>query len=373
MALGGGAGAEDGWVTEEWPAHTGRPAGGGGDAAALAADAAARLDGLAGVDPALDALAARARTLAIEAGDLAGELRGYGERLVEEAAGVGEGLEGGAGYTAEGAEAGESYAGGAGHEGGGLQALEERMATLERLLRRHGPTVAEVLAHAERARARRAELVGATAALEDLTARMDAARAQLAERVSELRTVREEAAPRLAAAVREQLGALALPDATFAVELSPREPGPTGGDAVEFVIAPNPGVAAGPLRAIASGGELARVMLALQTVAHTGSEATLVFDEVDAGIGGHTARAVGERLRDLAAARQVVCITHLPQVASLAARHFSIVKEVADGVTRARVEALGEPEVLEELVRMLGAPERDVAARRHARELRRVA
>ncbi len=247
------------------------------------------------------------------------------------------------------------------------------MAALERLLRRHGPTVAEVLAHAERARARRAELVGATAALEDLTARMDAAQAALAGRVAELRAAREEAAPRLAAAVCEQLGALALPDATFAVELSPREPGPTGGDAVELVIAPNPGVAAGPLRAIASGGELARVMLALQTVAHTGSEATLVFDEVDAGIGGHTARTVGERLRDLAAARQVVCITHLPQVASLAARHFSIVKEVADGVTRARVETLGEPEVLAELVRMLGAPERDAAAHRHARELRRAA
>jgi DNA repair protein RecN (Recombination protein N) len=374
-ALGGGTGAEEAWGSaDDWSSpHASRPAG-GGDAAALAADAAARLDALAGVDSELDALAVRARALTIEAGDLAGELHGYGERLAEEAAGAGDGLEGGAGYAAagagEGLEAGESYAGGA---GAGLQALEERMAALERLLRRHGPTVTEVLAHAERARARRAELVGATAALEALTARMDAAQGALAACVAELRAAREDAAPRLAAAVREQLGALALPDATFAVELSPREPGPTGGDAVELVIAPNPGVAAGPLRAIASGGELARVMLALQTVAHTGSEATLVFDEVDAGIGGHTARAVGERLRDLAAARQVVCITHLPQVASLAARHFSIVKEVADGVTRARVETLGEPEVLAELVRMLGAPERDPAARRHARKLRRAA
>ena len=114
-------------------------------------------------------------------------------------------------------------------------------------------------------------------------------------------------------------------------------------------------------------------MLALMTVANTGSEATLVFDEVDAGIGGQTARAVGERLRDLAGVRQVVCITHLPQIASLAARHFSVVKDTSTDTTRASVHQLGEPEVLAELVRMLGAPERDVSARRHARELRKAA
>ncbi len=100
-------------------------------------------------------------------------------------------------------------------------------------------------------------------------------------------------------------------------------------------------------------------MLALMTVANSGSEATLVFDEVDAGIGGHTARAVGERLRELAGTRQVLCITHLPQIASLAARHFTVVKDATAGSTRTRVERLGEPEVLSELVRMLGAPERD--------------
>jgi DNA repair protein RecN (Recombination protein N) len=115
------------------------------------------------------------------------------------------------------------------------------------------------------------------------------------------------------------------------------------------------------------------VMLALMTVANTGSEATLVFDEVDAGIGGQTARAVGERLRDLAGVRQVVCITHLPQIASLAARHFSVVKDTSADTTRASVHQLGEPEVISELVRMLGAPERDVSARRHARELRKAA
>ncbi len=330
---------------------------GGSDApgaTALSANAAARLDALAGVDPALDALAERTRALAIEAGDLAGELRDYGERLVAEveAAGVGE----------TGNQAAR-----------GLQAVEERLAALERLLRKHGPTVAAVLEHAERARARREQLLGAAVALEEVGGRLQTAQATLETCVMELRAAREAAAPRLGEAVREQLAALAMPGAAFAVELSPREAGPAGGDAVELTIAPNPGVPAAPLREIASGGELSRVMLALMTVANSGSQATLVFDEVDAGIGGHTARAVGERLRELAGTRQVLCITHLPQIASLAARHFTVVKDAAAGSTRTRVERLGEPEVLSELVRMLGAPERDPSARRHARELRKAA
>jgi DNA repair protein RecN (Recombination protein N) len=328
---------------------------GGSDAPgamALAAAAAGRLDRLTGVDPELDALAERANALAIETGDLAGELRDYGERLEGEAAGAG--------------ETGEQAA-------QGLQVLEERLAALERLLRKHGSSVAAVLEHAEHARERREQLAGAAVAMEEVGGRLQAAQLTLEGRVGELRAAREAAAPRLAEAVREQLAALAMPDAAFAVELSPREPGPAGGDAVELMIAPNPGVPAAPLREIASGGELSRVMLALMTVANSGSEATLVFDEVDAGIGGHTARAVGERLRELAGTRQVVCITHLPQIASLAARHFTVVKDATAASTSTRVQRLSEREVLSELVRMLGAPERDPSARRHARELRKAA
>ncbi len=373
-------------------------------AATLSAQATASLEGVAGADPQLDALAERARALAIEAGDLAGELRGYGERLLAETGMLAEtGIRAGGPCLPATVES-------VGEAAGGLEAVEERLAALERLLRKHGPTVAAVLEHAERARVRREELQGAAEALEETTARLRSAEETLRERVEALRTARLRAAPRLAEAVREQLAALAMPDAAFAVQLTEREPGPGGGDAVEFEIAPNPGVAAGPLREIASGGELSRVMLALSTVSaegggdpnagsrsdpnpdpnsdpnrdsrsdlnpdldsSSGSDATLVFDEVDAGIGGHTARAVGERLRDLAATRQVICITHHPQIASLATRHFSVVKESAGGQTRTTVEQLAEPEVLSELVRMLGAPDRDAAARRHARELRRAA
>jgi DNA repair protein RecN (Recombination protein N) len=149
--------------------------------------------------------------------------------------------------------------------------------------------------------------------------------------------------------------------------------GPSGADEVEFLIAPNPGVPAGPLREIASGGELSRVMLALMGVAAQAGPPTLVFDEVDAGIGGVTARAVGEQLRELAAARQVLCITHLPQIASLADRHFTIVKDTSGETARTTVTELRKADVVGEIVRMLGADREDAAARRHAKELLKAA
>ena len=161
--------------------------------------------------------------------------------------------------------------------------------------------------------------------------------------------------------------------------LTPREdgPGPSGADEVEFMIAPNPGVPAGPLRETASGGELSRVMLALMSVAAEGEGGggpdTLVFDEVDAGIGGQTARAVGEELQALARGRQVICITHLPQIASLGDRHFTIVKDTSADPARTTVSRLERTAVVGELVRMLGADDEDAAARKHARRLLRAA
>jgi DNA repair protein RecN (Recombination protein N) len=324
----------------------------------MMAGAAAGLDALAGVDHRLDALAERMRALVIESQDLSAELRGYCEGI-----------------------AGED---------GSLDAVEERLATIERLTRKHGGTVAAVLAHAAKARARRDRLASAEVAFAQTTARLGEAHAALDDHVCALRHARELAAPRLAIAVREQLEALAMGDATFEVRLTPRDAGPAGSDAVEFMIAPNPGVPSGPLREIGSGGELSRVMLALATVPHRAApgrggaraaaqaasstaHATLVFDEVDAGIGGHTARAVGERLREIGHTRQVLCITHLPQIASLGDRHFSVVKDTAADPTRAAVLQLAEAEVVSELVRMLGADVADSAARRHACDLRNAA
>jgi DNA repair protein RecN (Recombination protein N) len=231
-----------------------------------------------------------------------------------------------------------------------------------------------VLAHGEACRARRDELAGAEEALEEATAALDAVRAELQERAAELRVARLDAAAGLAGAVVGVLSELAMDGASFEARLSPRDGyGPSGGDEVEFLIAPNPGVPAGALRETASGGELSRVMLALMSVAAEAGPATLVFDEVDAGIGGQTARAVGEQLRSLAAGRQIICITHLPQIASLADRHFTIVKDTTADPARTSVTLLERGAVVGELVRMLGADDTDAAARRHAKELLRAA
>jgi DNA repair protein RecN (Recombination protein N) len=343
-------------------------------AAQTLAAGAARLEAVAGIDPQLDSLAERLRALAIESQDLACELRDYSGRSESDELDRWDAV--------TGAESAAS-AGGA-----SLDLLEERLAAIERLKRKHGGSIQSVLDYGAAARERRDELAGAEVALARTRELLRESSARLDEQVGLLRRARKAAAPRLALAVHEQLASLAMAEASFEVILAERQPGPSGADSVEFLIAPNPGVAAGPLREIASGGELSRVMLALITASERasaqgrgrkrigergGPRATLVFDEVDAGIGGHAARAVGARLRELGEGRQVLCITHLPQIASLGERHFSIVKDTSADPTRASVLELAEGEVVSELVRMLGADSDDSVARRHARELRRAA
>ncbi len=318
----------------------------------LLALAVSELERAAEIDPELRGIGERLAGLRYEAEDIGSDLRGYRDGLTEQ---------------------------GAGRER--LQAVEERLAVFARLERKHGGDIAAVLAHAERCRARHAELEHADEALEAAEATLAGVRAErdaIAERIGALRRA---AAPKLAAAVRERLAELAMADARFEVTLTPRDGGcgPRGADAIEMRIAANPGGPLGPLREVASGGELSRVMLALLSVAH-GEPATegragalLVFDEIDAGIGGHTARAVGEHLRVLAAGRQVLCITHLPQVAALAQRHFTIAKDTRRDPATTTVTTLDGDQVVGELVRMLGAGEQDAAASEHARELLRAA
>jgi len=321
------------------------PESGEGGAGELLGAAARQFDAVAGVDPALDALAERLRALTLEAEDAAVELHRY----LDAAAGDGEV-----------------------DPAARLEAVEQRLEAFARLERKHGGSIAAVLAYAQQCRARRDELTGAEAALAETTAALDAARERLAGIAAELHDARAAAAPALAEAVRARLAELAMPDARFEVQLAPKdEPGPTGADHVELSIAVNPGMPAGPLREVASGGELSRVMLALLGVANAGSDAAglLVFDEVDAGIGGRTANAVGAQLHQLAAARQVLCITHLPQVAAHADRHFRIAKDGTGRAAITTVTQLTRDAVVDELVRMLGADDQDRAARRHAKEL----
>jgi DNA repair protein RecN (Recombination protein N) len=237
------------------------------------------------------------------------------------------------------------------------------------LKRKHGGTIASVLAHADECRARVADLDRAEVALEEAQAELAEAGAARAALALELRKARVKAAKTLAVDVRGRLADLAMEAATFEIALEEREAGATGADAIEFLIAPNPGVPPAPLRETASGGELSRVMLALMGAANDGGGAVLVFDEVDAGIGGHTARAVGAQLRSLAAGRQIVCITHLPQVASLAETHFTLEKDISGERASATVRCLNGDGVVEEIRRMLGGEHSDEAATRHAREL----
>jgi DNA repair protein RecN (Recombination protein N) len=309
-----------------------------------------------GADRELDALAERLAAVRLEAEDVGAELRRYADSLEAEP--------------------------------GRLDVVEERLELYDRLERKHGGSVAAVLAHAERCRRERDRLEQAEVETERAEVALVEARRERDGLAEQVGAARREAAPRLAERVREELAALAMENAAFEVVVEPRgvaaapagaesagapapapEIGPTGAERIEFMLGPNPGVPAAPIRDAASGGELSRVMLALMTVAGTGESRTLVFDEVDAGVGGQTARAVGERLRALGDTRQVLCITHLPQIAALASAHFRIEKSAEADTALTTVESLEGDGVVAELCRMLGAEASDKAARRHAKEL----
>jgi DNA repair protein RecN (Recombination protein N) len=314
------------------------PVDGDGGAAELLAAAERQADAVGGADPELDSLAVRLRTLRLEAEDLGGELRRYLDGLDADP--------------------------------GRLEQVEVRLADYDRLERKHGGTVEAVLEHAERCRVERDRLENAEVALEEAGAALAGAERERAELAARLSEGRRKAGPRLAKAVVAELGTLAMGGASFEVVLEPRdEIGAGGAERVELMLAPNPGVPAAPVRESASGGELSRVMLALMAVAGAGGSPTLVFDEVDSGVGGQTARAVGERLRGLGEGRQVLCITHLPQIAAMADRHFRIEKSSGSDVARTSVERLEDGAVVEELCRMLGADASDAGAVEHAREL----
>ena len=311
---------------------------GGGAASALAA-AESQLQGAGGVDAELDGLGERLAALAVELGDVAGGLRAYLDRVEADPERLAE--------------------------------VEERLDALDRLCRKHGGSVDSVLAHAEHCRAEIERLEGAetrSAEAEAALAEAEARREKLGKRLSKGRAA---AAGPLEKRVASELDGLAMPGATLEVELEPHPDGfgPNGRETVELRIAPNPGMAPAPLRDAASGGELSRVMLALSGLGEAAGAGTLVFDEIDAGVGGKTARVVGERLRALGEGRQVLCITHLPQVASLAPTHFRLEKDASGERALATVERLDGEGVVAEIRRMLGGESSDEAADRHAREL----
>jgi DNA repair protein RecN (Recombination protein N) len=315
----------------------------GGAAVAAVAQAEAALQAAAGLDQGLDAIAERVAALTLELADAASELRDY----------------------AEGVEA----------DPASLLTIEERLEAIDRLERKHGGNVESVLAHAERCREEIERLEGAEVRSAEAEAALTAAEARRAELGERLSAGREAAAGPLQERVAAELERLSMAGATLEVVLEhhPDGFGSSGRETVELRVAPNPGIEAAPLRDAASGGELSRVMLALSGLGQAASAPTMVFDEIDAGVGGKTARVVGERLQALGRDRQVLCITHLPQVASLADVHFRLEKDVVGKEAVATVERLDGEDVVAEIRRMLGGESSDRAATDHARDLLKAA
>jgi DNA repair protein RecN (Recombination protein N) len=311
----------------------------GGGATAALAQAEVALHGAAGVDSTLDLLSERVAALGVDLADLVSELRDY----------------------AEGVEADPAT----------LSAIEERLEAIDRLERKHGGSVESVLAHAERCRQEISRLEGAEERTAEAEAALAAAAADRAEMGERLSAGREAAAEPLQERVGAELEQLSMAGATLQVVFEPHPDGygSSGRETVELRVASNPGIEPAPLRDAASGGELSRVMLALSGLGRAASAGTMVFDEIDAGIGGNTARVVGERLRALGRDQQVICITHLPQVASLADTHFRLEKDVAGERAQATVERLEGDAIVAEIRRMLGGAGSDEAATQHAREL----
>ncbi len=249
-----------------------------------------------------------------------------------------------------------------------LAQVRERRHQLVQLRRKYGDTLAEVLAHRDEMARRADELVAHDEVRERRLAELDRARADLAAAAAEIGRARRGAAPGLAAAVESHLGDLALPGARMEVDVADTDDHPGAGEAVEFRLATNAGVAPAGLSKVASGGELSRVMLSLRLVLSEGPP-TMVFDEVDAGIGGEAAVAVGRALSELAEGRQVIVVTHLAQVAAFADAQILVEKSQGDGAATTTARVLEGEDRVVELSRMLsGSPDSDVA-HRHAQEL----
>ena len=251
--------------------------------------------------------------------------------------------------------------------------VEERLDSIQTISRKHRVTADELPELADRMRAEHDELSHAEERGQELEEQAVAARAEYRKQAKSLSKARQKAADRFAAAVTDAMHGLGMPGGVFQVQLTPLDDDAAkswGLDQIDFLISANPGQAPQSLAKIASGGELSRMSLAIQVIASDGSAIpTMVFDEVDSGVGGGVAEMVGRRLQELGANRQVLCVTHLPQVASLADQHFRISKVTDGKSTRTRVSPLAQEERTEELARMLGGVEITRKTLEHAAEM----
>jgi DNA repair protein RecN (Recombination protein N) len=269
------------------------------------------------------------------------------------------------------------YAGALADDPGRLAEIDDRLHLLGRLLRKHGPTAADVLAKAEELRTELAGLENAEQSLGELRGRLSSLRLEAAKVAKALTAARREAATRLAKSASEALTELGMAGAAITMIVEPRaqdlpSANPRSWDRVELLLRANKGEEPRPLARVASGGELSRIMLALKlTLRRAEKVCSYVFDEVDAGIGGATAEVVGRQIRRVADARQVICVTHLAQIAALADCHFHVEKHEVDGRTETTVTRLTAAKRREEIARMLGGVKITAKTRAVAEELLR--
>ncbi len=262
---------------------------------------------------------------------------------------------------------------------GRLEELGDRLDLIRKLKKKYGATIEEIAAFGGKVSAELAQMDRSTEEIGRLRQEILSLRADLTKSSQELTAKRTRAARDLEKKIEAELARLGMQKTKFSVRISQeqgddtddgRAAGPTGADRVEFLIAPNPGEEPRPLARTASGGELSRIMLALKTVLLEGDAIpTLVFDEVDAGIGGAIAEEVGKRLKRLAAKRQVFCVTHLAQIASMAESHYGVAKAVKAGRTSTEVRLLDDSTRVDEIARMLGGSTITAATLQHAEEM----
>jgi DNA repair protein RecN (Recombination protein N) len=253
---------------------------------------------------------------------------------------------------------------------GRLAEVERRVDAIHSTARKFKVSPDTLIELSERLTVRLAELEVASD-VDALRAQEEAAKGRYAQLAGKLSSARKDAAAKLARQVTAAMKELAMTGGRMEIALRPVDGGTAGGnEAVEFLVAANPGTPPQPLAKVASGGELSRIGLAVQVItAKSAAVPTLIFDEVDAGIGGAVAEVVGRKLRTLGAERQVLCVTHLPQVAAQAAQQWSVAKMTVNGATRSRVVALDDKARVEEIARMLGGVEITATTRRHAAEM----
>lgn len=253
---------------------------------------------------------------------------------------------------------------------GRLEEIENRLEEIDRLKRKYGSTEADILRFKEEVDETLSTFTSDEERLSRLEGEIGPLREEMTQRAQKLSRERKRVASELKRSVEKELASLGMKKTTFQVRIDDQAPSHTGQDRIEFLISPNIGEEVKPLAKIASGGELSRIMLAMKRIlAIIGGRQVLIFDEVDAGIGGAIAEVVGRKLRELSKHHQVICVTHLPQIACFADRHHSVKKEVKSGRTVTVVDPLEREARVDEIARMLGGVKVTEKTRAHAQEM----